>query len=342
MTAGLRSGGQGVERRRKTSIDDIARHAGVSRATVSRVLNRAGYISDDKRDRVLAAISTLDYVPNENARNLRLPRTARSLMIVAYLSSPVIEQIFRGAEAVAAGEGHQLFIASSNKDPATERQLFDSVRQSTFDGVVVVGTSLTRPELEAVSASLPVVQCSEWIEADVPAVSVDDTQAACDATCLLLARGHTAVGLLRDPNTGSGRAREAGYAKAFATRGLAIPGHLVEDSRYDFEAGMAATFRLMSRRQRPTAIFCTNDVMAVGCVAALRSAGHHVPGEVAVMGFDDTVEARMCVPPLTTVSQPHRELGARAMAMLLQRIAGTAPSPRHEFLPHAMVERGST
>ncbi|OWV66067.1 MULTISPECIES: LacI family DNA-binding transcriptional regulator [unclassified Rhizobium] len=325
----------------KLSIQDIAEMAEVSTATVSRVVNGYPHITPEKRERVLKVIKQMQYEPSSIARELRMSQTRRIMVTAANLTSPVVDELFRGMERRATEGGYKVFFAPTSKTYDREVDLMDQLAKRVFDGAVLFGSTLSAKELEKAAKRYNIVQCSEFVPARVAGVSIDDEAAAKDLTAYLLSHGHKRIGLLRKSSTYSGQARERGYRAALKEAGMAADTPLIFEADYTYQGGIDATATLLSSHPDITSIFCTNDLMALGCMNALRASGRKVPNDITVVGFDGTIESTMCEPQITTISQPHFEIGYCSMDTLINTIESGRRQSMHRFLPHTLTIRGS-
>ncbi|MCA4134104.1 LacI family DNA-binding transcriptional regulator [Arthrobacter sp. M4] len=328
----------------RATVQDVARTAGVSVGTVSRVLNGSPAVSEASKEKVTAAIRQLNYRPLASARDLRRDRTMRILALAKNLNSPVISEAFRGVGDAAALSGYVSLIAPTSGDLEREQQLVDMLRNGSVDGLVLFSPTMPDQEVEALAEQLSVVQVCEITGSEAAfGVSIDDRQAAFDITRHLIATGARRLAMLGFQAARSGRLRESGFRQALADAGLSPGQMLFVQGDFDFHAGRRLTKKLLDTDTLPDAIFCGNDIVAAGCVREITDAGLRVPDDIAVAGFDDSVQAEMCVPELTTIRQPAYEMGRLAFDSLLERM--TVPGAHRRgrvFLPHELVIRDST
>jgi LacI family repressor for deo operon, udp, cdd, tsx, nupC, and nupG len=330
-----------ARRTTKLSIQDIAEMAQVSTATVSRVVNGYPHITPEKRDRVLKIVERLQYKPSSIARELRLSETRRIMVTAADLSSPVLDELIRGIDG-RAGEGqYNVFVAPTSKGNDREVEMIGQVVKGVFDGAILFGTTLAPADLERMAMRFNIVQCGEFIPARIAGCSIDDEAAARDMVTYLLSKGHRAIAILRSSKRFSGLARERGYRSAFASANVAIDENLVVECEYTYEAGDTIGSSVITGRPGVTALFCTNDRIALGCMNAARRVGRAVPEQLAIVGFDGTVESTMCEPQITTVRQPYYEIGYLSMDTLIDSVESGLRPYGHRFLPHTLTIRGS-
>nr|WP_217910299.1 LacI family DNA-binding transcriptional regulator [Paraburkholderia youngii] len=326
------------------SIAGVAEQAGVSVATVSRVLNGHDNVRPATRDKVLAAIDASGYRVNELARNLRTAESRLLLTMVPDFGNPFYAEIVRGIDSVARQHGYFMLLCDTGADPGRERSYFDMLRRRRADGAICLDPATIQQALGEASQALPWVACCEFDpEMGVPYVGIDNYRAAGDAVRHLLARGHRRIGLINsDVDYLYARQRQQGYLDALSDAGIAPdPRWRMNLNSLDYEAGASAAAGLMQQSDAPSAIFAVSDTLAIGVIHGLRSVGKRVPDDVAVAGFDDISLAAQIDPPLTTIAQPMRELGETAAGLLLQRLANPQANVPGVLLPHRLVIRGS-
>jgi LacI family transcriptional regulator, repressor for deo operon, udp, cdd, tsx, nupC, and nupG len=327
------------------SISDVALKAGVSVATVSRVLNGHTNVREHTRDKVLAAVAASGYRVNELARNLRTAESRLLLTMVPDFGNPFYAAIVRGIDSVARQNGYFMLLCDTGADPGRERSYFDLLRGRRADGAICLDPAAVQKALAEEASTLPWVACCEFDPAaGVPYVGIDNHQAAGDAVRHLLTRGHRKIALI---NSGQGylysRQRAEGYRAALSAAGIdADPAWQIDLDTLDYAAGENAARKLTRlRRNRPTAVFAVSDTLAIGVINGLRGAGLRVPDDMAVMGFDDIAVAAQIDPPLTTVAQPMRELGETAARLLLERLRDPHAQVPGVLLPHKLMIRRS-
>jgi LacI family transcriptional regulator len=315
------------------TIHDVARVAGVSPSTVSRVVNSSTVaypIRPGTRDRVLEAIDTLGYRPNDLARGLLLKKSGLIGILVPDISNPYYPEVSRGIEDVANGRGYKVMFCSTDRDRDKATSYIDALLLKRVDGIVLVGGG-DEVELskETVAGYDTQVVCIGRPSATFPTVRVDNVGAGRMATEHLLGLGHRRVAFvsaLSESTTVNERQR--GYREALEAGGTSFEPDLVVDGGFTEAGGYAAGKALMSLSEPPTAIFAANDRMAVGAMAAIKDLGLRVPTDVALVGFDDVPVASYLRPALTTVSVSSRELGAQAMKILLDQMDGQSARRR--------------
>jgi DNA-binding LacI/PurR family transcriptional regulator len=326
-------------------IADVAAHAGVGVATVSRVLNGRPNVSAEKRDRVLFAIHELNYRPSSVARNLSLGRTLVVGVIVPFFTSPSAVERMRGI--VAALEGSSYDVALFDVESADrQRRAFDLLgRGDRADGLL--GVSFVPPAEELVrlqAAQLPCVLV-DAPHAELPTVVINDVAAGELATRHLIELGHRRIAFIGDTPADpfrfdSSGDRTRGYQRALEKAGLPLQADYVREGTQSRHVARSVAEELLGLRERPTAVFAASDIQALGVVEAARSLGVRVPEDLSVIGFDDIEVASYA--GLTTVRQPLFESGRRGAELLLQALGGRDLPARSETLPVEIVLRGTT
>ncbi|MFX1820681.1 MULTISPECIES: LacI family DNA-binding transcriptional regulator [Micrococcaceae] len=328
----------------RATVQDVAKTAGVSVGTVSRVLNGSPAVSAASKEKVKGAIRELNYRPLASARDLRRDRTMRLLALAKSLDSPVISEAFRGFGDAAALSGYVSLIAPTSGDLEREQQLVDMLRNGSVDGLILFSPTMPDADVEALAGQLSVVQVCEIVDSEAAfGVSIDDRRAAVDITRHLLATGSRRLAMIGNRAARSGRLREEGFLAAVREAGLQPEHLLFAEGEFGFHAGRRLTRELLLLDPLPDAVFCGSDTVAAGCVREITDAGLRVPDDIAVAGFDDSVQAEMCVPELTTIRQPAYEMGRVAFEALFARMTEPGEHRRgRTFLPHELVVRDST
>lgn len=309
------------------TIRDVANAAGVSAATVSRVVNEttADYpVRVETRDRVLAAIDDLGYRPNEMARSLLLKKSGLVGLIVPDISNPYYPDVSRGVEDVANAHDYKVMFCSTDRDTDKARSYVDALLLKRVDGIIVVGGGdEVRLSSETIGSYDTKVVLIGRPSGTFPTVQIDNVGAARTATEHLLGLGHERIGLIAaSSESNSVRERLRGYRESLEGRGIVFDDGLVIDGDFTEAGGYDAAARLLEVDPPPTGIFAANDRMALGAMAAIADRGLRVPDDVAIVGFDDVPMSSYLRPALTTVSISSAELGARAMEIVLGQVNG--------------------
>jgi DNA-binding LacI/PurR family transcriptional regulator len=328
------------------SIRDVAAAAGVSVATVSRVLSPATAdvpMRKETRDRVERAIDQLGYRPNDLARALLQQRTAAIGLVVPDISNPYYPPLVRGVEDEASSHGYRVVLCNTDRDPAKISEYLETLIKTRVDGIVVAGGGWADvPDRTAVldTYRTGLVVVGRHATAH-PSVRIDNMAASREAAEHLLRLGHRRFAFLAGPASSTTvQDRVLGYRDALEAVGLPGCEQVVRYGEFTEESGYAATRELLGGSPPPTALLCANDRIALGAYAAAADGGRCVPDDVSVVGFDDTPIARYVRPTLTTVAIPTYEIGRAAMRLLLAQFEGSTP-PQLETLPTRLVVRGS-
>ncbi|WP_298912001.1 LacI family DNA-binding transcriptional regulator [uncultured Algimonas sp.] len=328
----------------KTTITDVARQAGVSIKTVSRVLNDEPNVAEATRAKVVKAAGELQYAPNLAARGLAGSRSYMLALIYDNPNPSYIAGLQGGAVAACRRKGYRLVLEPMTQAAAEAPDVALTLRRLGVDGVIVSPPLSASDSLLAALADvgLPHVAIASSPIGSVPTVHMDDAEAAHRMTCHLIDHGHGAIGFVAGPDShpASSRRRE-GFVRAMTEAGLAVPAVRMAQGDFTFDSGVRAGRTLLSQGgDRPTAIFATNDDMAAGVMAAATEAGFAIPDDLSVGGFDDTPIARMIRPGLTTIAQPIRDMGAAAAMRLIARPVGDGSDA--DAFGFDLAVRGST
>jgi LacI family transcriptional regulator, repressor for deo operon, udp, cdd, tsx, nupC, and nupG len=331
---------------RAARIQDVAKLADVSTATVSRALATPERVSPEARARVLEAIAKTGYVPNPAARTLRSQKTYMVLVVLPDLSNTFFSKILRGIEETLFEAGYGMIISDLDGSPEKEAHFAAFTAAGRVDGAILLNGHLfgqsREGEGQPARITIPLVALCEAIPAaDIPQIEIDNRTAACRMTQHLASLGHRRIAYVSGPASNSlERDRFQGFKDGLETAGLPFDPALVLPGDYTIEAGVRAGHDLVARSTRPTAVFCTSDEMAIGLMRTLFSAGLRVPEDISVAGFDDIEFAAVAEPPLTTMHQPRRELGQAAASVLIDLLQGR-PSPKLIRLETELVIRDS-
>lgn len=329
------------------SLQEVAKRARVSIATVSRVLNKSDKVVPETRATVEKALRDLGYRPSRVARRLRMNRGGAHLvgLIIPDIQNPFFAEIARGVEDAAYANEYALLLCNSDESQAKERFYLGVMQAEWVDGLVLPPFDETDPAVvEVVKSGMPVVCVDRSLStAKTDLVEVDNYQGAFEAVMHLLERGHKRIGLIEGrPDVSTSRERRRGYLDALAARGVPVRKELMRAGDFKQESGRVLTSELLALRTPPTAIFVLNNLMTVGALAAVHQQAVRVPQDLAVVGFDDLPWAEALDPPLTAVRQPAYEVGRQAMELLLKRIADPTRPPVTVRLRPELVVRRST
>lgn len=315
--------------------------ANVSVATVSRTLAMPDVVLPETRQRVQEAIRQLGYTPNVQARSLRTSRTNVIVALVPDISNPFFAEVIRGIEQVAHRNRYSVLLGDTQYSSDREQAYADLVGARQADGLITL-----MPHIPKVVATgrLPIVNACEYVtDAAITSVYVDNAAGAREGIEYLLTLGHRAIAFLAGPmNSPISVDRDSGYEAALRAAGIKRNRKLTVEGDFSAESGIRGTEALFARNESFTALFCSNDEMALGALRVIKSRGLRVPEDISVLGFDDIRFARYSDPPLTTIAQPMGDIGREAMTMLIEILAGKDVPPRKRILPTQLVVRGST
>lgn len=327
------------------TMHDVARRAGVSVTSVSHVINNTRPVSDELRQRVLAAMEELGYQPNQLARSLRRGQSHTLGIIIPDNVNPFFAEVARGIEDFSFQNGYSLILCNSDSDLQKELHYAGVLVEKQVDGIVFVAAGHSMEQVVGLQRrQVPVVVVDrelQGVAADT--VLADNQRGGWLATRHLLDLGHRRIGCITGPSDLTPSAdRVAGYRQALAEAGLPVAEELVVRGDFHYEGGYRAAQQLLSLPDPPTALFACNDLMAVGAIRGAADLGRSVPADLSVVGFDDISLASYTNPPLTTVAQPMYEIGALAARLLTERIGGLQIAPRRYVLNVRLVVRRST
>jgi len=326
------------------TIQDVARQAGVSIATVSRVLNRSDHkVNQETRARVLQTVKDLDYRPNALARSLQLKKTMTIGIIIPDISNHYYAEIVRGIQDVADRKGYNVILQNTDRKQDRIVKSIYLLREKIVDGIIFSGGIIHGYEpLAALNELRDRVVVIGRHEVSFPAVVVDNIGGAAQAVQHLLDLQHTRIGFIGGPKDSAAVIdRLQGYRSTLAQNGLAFDERLIRRGNLTPKSGYQAAVRLLGEKDRPTAIFAANDQMAFGTIYAARELGLKVPEDLAVVGFDNVPLSSYFVPPLTTVEIPMYQLGVASMEMLVSLISGSDFSRLKWFKTRLIVRNSS-
>jgi len=306
-----------------TTMKDVAKLAGVSVATVSRVLNNKPNVSPELRSKVLEAVEELNYRRDRVARSLRAKTSLIIGLIISDIRNPFFTSVVRGVEDVAYDHGYTLLLCNSDEDPAKERLYIDIMLAERVAGVIISPVAeVDNYSSVLLHAGVPVVAMDRRMrDLEVDTVVVNNVEGVYQAVCYLIEQGHRRIGFIGGPTrTTTGRERQEGYQKALAEHGLGLEQVLVKIGDFKQDSGYQMACQLLEMDDPPTAIFTANNLMTLGALNAIHEKKLSIPQEVAIVGFDDMSWAQSLAPPLTAVAQPTYELGRTAADLLLRRI----------------------
>lgn len=324
------------------TVREVAARAQVSQATAARALGGYGYVSATARRRVADAASQLGYRPNDVARALASGSTKTVGLIVGDIENPFFAALARGVANLVEADGYTLLLANSDEDIGHERRAVEAFRTRLADGLIIAPVSGTEA-LHLRSERRPLVLVDRAIRGlAVDTVTVTNLRGAATATRHLLSLGHRRIGVVTDsPEIHSTAQRLRGYRRALRDAGVEVDSNLIAYGASSQEGGYEAALRLLTRPDRPHALFTTNNFMTVGTVRALHQLGLKMPDDVALVAFDELEWMTLIEPNITVVTQPVVEIGERAGELLLRRLAGDDAPSQHVRLKTELVVRAS-
>lgn len=329
------------------NIRDVAKVAGVSVATVSRVLNNPENVRDNTKNKVLTAISELGYTPNNLASSLRRLKTNSILVVMPDVISYCNYGVVRGMERLAYANNYNILLGDTQHQSVIEKSYASMAKSKQIDGMILLCSRLPF-ELKLnhpVSAQLPpLVNASEDIKIpDIPRVGIDNQQAAIDAVNYLISLGHKKIAAITGNDfSPSSIDRLLGYRTALDRAGISVNESWIASGCYSQQEAENACINIMGLKETPTAFFCFSDEMAMSCMSTLMRMKLSVPDDISVMGFDNISQSNYCYPTLTTISQPMEEIGNCCMELLLPQLSGEQMNGVHVKLKHSLVVRRST
>jgi DNA-binding LacI/PurR family transcriptional regulator len=323
------------------TIKDVAAHAGFSIATVSRAINAPHTVNPVTLEIVRQSINALDFRPSPLGRQLRGERSRLIGVVLPTLANPVFAECLQGIDELASAQGFRLMLMTTQYDSERERHAIETLREQRVEGLILtVADADTHPLLDELDRAglLYVLMHNDTVRR--PSVSVDNRLAAYEGVRMLIAHGHRQILMLAGTLAASDRARlrHLGYTQAMQQAGLTPAPALEIDFNAD-ELAPAVLAHLTSGPQRPTALFCSNDLLAMVVMRGLRRARFDVPGDMSILGFDGLAMGELLAPPLASIGSPNREIGCAAWRRLIARVDGTYPDQSLSLtLPHTLRE----
>jgi LacI family transcriptional regulator, repressor for deo operon, udp, cdd, tsx, nupC, and nupG len=326
------------------TIADVAKRAGLSRATVSRVLNNHPNVTEDKKRLVREAMESLKYVPNTTAQRLRNQRTDTIAILVPVLTNPFFAYLLESMDMVATKNHLQLLICQTRYSKQKELDFLELLRRKQVDGLILTSYENEWRKIEPFAEFGPMVLCNEYERnTKVPIIRMDQFEAGYIGTRHLIEQGHERIACTCGDKSNLAKDRQAGYRKALAEKGLLVLDEWIFSNVFDLEDGKRVLRTMMYLKEAPTAVFTGSDQVAAGMIMAAKSIGKSVPDDIAIIGFDDQPICKVVEPALTTIRQPIEELGKTAMEVMIDLIAFKKELNHQEILlPYDLVIRDST
>ncbi|MFT6927955.1 MAG: LacI family transcriptional regulator [Psychromonas sp.] len=327
------------------TIKDVAKHAGVSTSTVSHVLNKTRYVSEDVTERVKKAVDELQYAPSALARSLKLKHTRTFGMLVTTSTNPFFAEVVKGVERRCYEQGYNLLLCNTEGDLERLRFNIDMLLQKRVDGLLLMSDEIVSQNLDifARHKAVPtvVMDCGKT---HFPADKIQDNSylGGYLATQYLIKKGHRQIGCITGPlNQHTAEKRFAGYKQAIQDAGLMINKDWLVEGHFECEGGQQAFEKILKTGTLPSALFVCNDMMALGVINSASKHGVSIPDDLSIIGYDDIKIARYFTPSLTTVHQPKFNLGRKAFDTLLDKIQSNRENDLEIKLEPTLVERDS-
>lgn len=330
----------------KKTINEVAKLAGVSKSTVSRVINNSKPVNLDKKEKVLKAISELEFRPNPMARGLVHKKTGLIGVLIPDITNPFFAEIVRGIEDVIQAYHFSILLCHTYHSHEKELEHLNMFHEKYVDGIVFMTSKVTESHRKFfIKTKLPVTFVNRRCrDLDSYSVDIDNYAAAFEMTKFFLNRGHRRIAVIRAPLTDktSGYERFRGYQDALKLFNLSIEDHLVLRSNFKIENAYKSVRNFLENNRWATAMVATSDLMAIGAIKCLTDYGYRVPEDVEVSGFDDIPMATYYSPSITTVRQPIMEMGKVATQILMAKIEDKTMLENNIVLPHTVIFRKST
>ena len=306
------------------TIKDVAKMAGVSTTTVSHVINKTRFVAKETEEAVMQAIKSLKYSPSAVARSLKVNTTKSIGMIVTTSESPYFAEIIHAVEDHCYRQGYSLFLCNTQNDPEKIKNHVEMLAKKRVDGLLVMCSEYTQHSLDVLSgfSSVPMVVMDWGPNVDTDIIEDNSFTGGYLATKHLIDCGHKEIGLIAgELDKTTARTRYEGFVKAMNETNLPIHENWIMEGFFEPEDGYECMNKILSQDSLPTAVFCCNDVMALGAISAITEKGLRVPDDISIIGYDNIHSSRFYAPPLTTIHQSKSRLGAQAVNLLFERIA---------------------
>lgn len=328
------------------TISDVAKLTGLSKATISRVLNNHSYVSKEKRELVLEAMKQLGYTPNPSARRLRGQLTTTIGVIVPRIINPFFSYLVNAIEKTAYQKGYQVIISQSNEDKQKELAFLNLLKTKQVDGIIMTSIENDWKAIEPFLEYGPIVLCNEYIlDANVPIIRLNQQKGAYIGVKHLIERGHTKIayctgGLFAEH--GKDKDRNTGFQKALNEANITVNPQWIFLNQHSIEDGKQVMQQILEMSERPTAIFTGSDEIAAGMMIEAKKNGLSIPEDIAIIGFDDQPLAEMLEPQLTTIRQPVDKMGELSMNVIIDILDNTQAIKNSYELPIELIVRKTT
>ena len=324
-------------------MKDVAKMAGVSTSTVSRVLTRPEVVKKKTRDKVMAVVEALNYKPNLVARQFRRNETKIILVVVPNITEQFFSKILKGIDAVASKNAYKVLLCDTANSVDKEMEYINLLHQKQADGMILLTARIDKEKLLDLANQFPVVLACEYIDvAKIPTVSINNVSSSREITEYLITLGHKNIAHITGCIEGIvSRDRVEGYKQALALHHINFKEAYVIEGDATIQSGYLQMKKLLNFTNPPTALFAHNDEMAIGAISAVKEQGLKVPDDIAIVGFDDLEISRIVEPQLTTINQPRFEIGKKAMELLLMRIKNETIKNEKLVLEYELIIRDS-
>lgn len=325
------------------TIKDVANAAGVSVATISRVLSNPDVVKPATRERVLQVIEDMNYQPNILARQLRTQTTKAVIVIVPTIENSFFQGILSGIGTEAERQGYQMLIADLNSQPSLENYYFEAIKQRQVDGIISLSANMTQKLETLITEKYPLVMVAQCVpNYEIPSISIDNAAASRALMTHLIRLGHRSIAHLTvSPMQTPYQDRLNSYISVLEEYNIPVDNELISYGESSIQGGYDQMWTLLAKQKKITAVFAAGDTMAIGAMKALKDQGLRVPEDCAVVGFDDIDLSAFWEPALTTIRQPKEMIGRIAFQKLLALMQNEPVAGGQEFLPYELVIRES-
>ncbi|CAM4218562.1 LacI family DNA-binding transcriptional regulator [Lederbergia lenta] len=328
------------------TISDVAKLAGLSRATVSRVINNHPYVTEEKKRLVEEAMDHLGYIPNSHAQFLRKQKTNIIAVLVPKLTNPYFAYLVESLERQASRKGFQILICNTLYDKKREIEFLELLKKKQVDGIIMTTIENAWEKINAIPLDGPILFCNEYVTGvNVPSIRLNNVEGGYIGTRHLIQRGHTKIGYCWGGDDRSlSKDRWEGYQSAMTEQRLPIKKSWLFEKTFDIEDGRRVMNEIMTMEDKPTALFTGSDEVAAGIISEAKKLGLSVPEDMAVIGFDDQPIARVVEPQLTTIRQPIEEIGDMTIKVMLELLTNKEKMKKRLIyeLPLKLVVRDSS